>query len=92
MPFNFKRTNKCFSVKELLEDATNIYRTNDYIVKQRISISNVMDGNTVMMSEDVYFLRTPARDKLFEKLFVPMRKNINGKRIATSIQTRHYVE
>jgi len=92
MPFNFKKSNKSFSVEELLKNATNIYRTEKFIVKQTISISNVMDGNTVMISEDVYYLRTPVRDKIFEKIFISVRENIDGKRIKTALHTRRYVE
>lgn len=92
MPFNFKKSNKSFTVKELLEEATNIYRTKEYIVKQKISINSCMAGNTVMVSEDVYYLRNHARDSVYEKVFISLRKNINGKRIKTALHTRQYVE
>lgn len=92
MSFHFRKSVKPLTAGELLKDATNIYRTKDYIVKQRISICDVIDGNTVMVSDDVFYLRTPARDGLYEKIFVSMRRNLNGKRIKTALYTRQYVE
>jgi len=92
MFLNLRKASKSLTAGELLKDATNIYRTKGYIVKQRISISDVVDGNTVMFSDDIFYLRTPARDNLYEKMFVSIRRNLNGKRIKTALHTRHYVE
>ena len=45
-----------------------------------------------MISDDVFYTRTPSRDKLYEEIFVGMRRNPNGKRIKTALSTRQYVE
>ena len=50
MSFHSKKANKPLSITELVKEATNLYRTKEYIIKQRISICNVEDGNTVMVS------------------------------------------
>ena len=92
MSFHSKKANKPLSITELVKEATNRYRTKEYIIKQRISICNVEDGNTVMVSDDVFYTRTPSRDKLYEEIFVGMRRNPNGKRIKTALSTRQYVE
>lgn len=90
--FRSKKSSKILTASELLRNSTNIYRTEQYIVKQQISVSNVIDGNTVMISDDIFYIRTPIRDRMFEKLFESTRINLNGKRIKTALQTRQYVE
>ncbi|MBQ8749065.1 MAG: hypothetical protein IJZ29_01150 [Clostridia bacterium] len=90
--FRSKKSSKILTASELLRNSTNIYRTEQYIVKQQISVSNVIDGNTVMISDDIFYVRTPIRDRMFEKLFESTRRNLNGKRIKTALQTRQYVE
>ena len=90
--FRSKKSSKILTASELLRNSTNIYRTEQYIVKQQISVSNVIDGNTVMISDDIFYVRTPIRDRMFEKLFESTRRNLNGKRIKTALHTRHYVE
>lgn len=90
--FRLKKSSKFLTAGELLKNATNIYRTENYIVKQQISVSNVVDGNTVMISDDIFYFRTPVRDRMFEKIFESSRRNLNGKRIKTALQTRQYVE
>ncbi len=90
--FRSKKSSKILTASELLRNSTNIYRTEQYIVKQQISVSNVIDGNTVMISDDIFYIRTPIRDRMFEKLFESTRRNLNGKRIKTALQTRQYVE
>lgn len=92
MSFHFVKTNSKLTAGELLKEHTNIYRTKDYIVKQRISLCEVADGNSFMISDDTFYLRTPERDSLFEKIFASKRRNINGKRMKTAIYTRQYVE
>ena len=39
-------------------EADNVYRTKDYIVCQKVSLCRSGKGNTLIMSDDVYLLRT----------------------------------
>ena len=58
MSFHSKKANKPLSITELVKEATNLYRTKEYIIKQRISICNVEDGNTVIVSK----IRRPTQE------------------------------
>lgn len=78
---------------EVISDTVNIYRTESFIVKQRIRFSS--DTSTYIMrtlSEDTYYLRTPEMDRLYEEAFAFRGKSINGKRIKTSMYIRNYVD
>ena len=76
---------------DFLEDATNIYRTKNYIVKQCIDIQTHYELNNVIASQDTFYRRTKARDKTYEKCFID-KQNINGKRLKTSMSSRTYVD
>ena len=80
-------------MEELIEDTTNVYRTEDYIVKQNVSIfvGNETDVS-YSFSEDTYYLRTPERDRDYEMLFFAREHKINGKRIKVAMFTRKYIE
>ena len=71
-------------------DATNTYRTKHYIVSQCCFL-NCTDGGAVAVSEDTYFLRTRKRDCQYEEIF-KSRKHINGKRVATTMYSKKYVD
>ena len=43
------------------------------------------------MSYDTYYLRTPDLDAIYEYMFSD-RKNIDGKRLHTSMYVRTYIE
>ena len=72
-------------------DADNVYRTQHYIVKQKISISVGRGEVNSMISTDTYYLRNGQRDKLYE-LWFSERDRVNGKRIMTALHTRRYVD
>lgn len=72
-------------VPEFIENATNLYRTKKYIVKQIIGIQYGCEENNVVYSRDTYYKRTPERDKEYEILFF-RRRNIDGRRLPL-----HYV-
>ena len=43
-----------------VENASNVYRTKTFIVKQEISLGNDPDGMNVTFSRDTMYLRTPS--------------------------------
>ncbi len=78
------------SVPEFLVDATNVYRTREYIVRQQITLHDGVLGG-YLLSRDTYYRCTPQRDREFEKVFSD-RINVNGKRIPTAMHKRAYVD
>ena len=51
---------------ELLQDAVNVYRTKNYIVKQDLYIDRNIDGDDILYSNDTFYLRNKNVDKLYE--------------------------
>ncbi|MBR3720878.1 MAG: hypothetical protein IKN09_03985 [Clostridia bacterium] len=76
---------------DFIENATNVYRTKNYIVKQTINIESHTQLDNIIISQDTYYTRTKARDKQFNKLFAD-KLNKNGKRLHSSSNTRKYVK
>ena len=72
-------------------NANNIYRTENYIVNQVIGVRLSDELNNVVFSFDTYYHRTKKRDKIYEKAFAA-RKNIDGKRLPTTMYARTYIE
>ncbi len=72
-------------------DADNVYRTEYYIVKQRVILRNKDACGNFLISIDTYYARDDERDYVYETLFAD-RKNIDGKRIKTAMFTRTYVD
>ena len=78
---------------DFVNNADNVYRTREYIVKQQISTSvNKNSLITHLISEDTYYLRTPKRDVEYNIIFKVRSKNIDGKRIRSTMYTRKYVD
>ena len=78
---------------DFVNNADNVYRTREYIVKQQISTSvNKNSLITHLISEDTYYLRTPKRDVEYNIIFKVRDKNIDGKRIRSTMYTRKYVD
>ena len=77
--------------RDFLYDANNVYRTENYIVKQVIGVRLSDELNNVVFSFDTYYHRTKKRDKIYEKAFAA-RKNIDGKRLPTTMYARTYIE
>ena len=77
-------------VPEFMRDADNVYRTRDYIVKQKLILECNLRENNETVSCDVYYKRTVRRDKEYEAIFYD-RKYINGKRLPATMHTRRYV-
>lgn len=72
---------------DFLDEATNVYRTEEFIVKQHISYVTDIDGRTRIMSDDTYYYRTKARDRIYDELFLT-----EGKRIRSAMYVRAYTE
>ena len=73
-------------------EADNVYRTKDYIVCQQVSLCRSGKGNTLIMSDDVYLLRTKKRDADYELVYKVRGKNINGKRMRSASYIRKYID
>lgn len=75
----------------LFENASNVYRTKNYIVVQEVEIkaSDVQINN--ICSFDTYFARTKSRDKEYEKIFRD-RNLIDGRRLRTGMYSRKYID
>lgn len=78
-------------IPEFTENADNVYRTREYIVRQIIGVSYDEHMDSVVLSQDTFYARTPARDKQYESVFAK-RFNVNGRRIKSTMYSRQYVE
>ena len=78
------------SLYNLLVDATNVYRTKHFIIKQIVVIDCNEKIDSGIFSQDTFIARTKYRDKEYEKIF-SQRLNINGKRMPTNMCARRYV-
>lgn len=78
-------------VPDFMVDAMNVYRTRDFIVKQVIGIKYSDVENIVVISNDTFYRRTKKRDREYERIFSE-RKQINGKRIPSTMYARTYVD
>lgn len=76
---------------EFLKDATNVYQTRDYIVRQRIVMRCDEEYGNYLYSYDTYYRCTPQRNKEYEKAFAD-HVNMCGKRIHTSMYAREYID
>ena len=91
MEFKLLKFDKAIKNADFLDNAHNIYRTADFIVKQYLSTEITENCNIILMSEDTYYARTDKRDREFESIF-GCRDNVDGKRIRSTMFTRKYVE
>lgn len=78
-------------VPDFMIDAMNVYRTRDFIVKQVIGIKYSDVENIAVISNDTFYRRTKKRDREYEHIFWE-RKQINGKRIPSTMYARTYVD
>lgn len=68
---------------------TNVYRTENYIVFQSVHVCYGDSGN-ILMSDDVYRLRTPERDAEYEKTFGKETCTNKARRMRVACYTRIY--
>ena len=80
-----------FKFPDFLTGADNIYRTKKYIVTQFITVKNDCMETSQILSEDVFYKRTPFRDKQFDIMFDDTLY-VNGKRLPCTICSRKYVD
>ena len=76
---------------DFLVRATNVYRTDYYIVRQQIMYKNDALLGAYLCSKDTFFCRTPERDRLYALAF-PKREETDGKRIRTLMYVRKYID
>lgn len=79
------------NVPEFMKDATNVYRTKNYIIKQDLYMDTNIDGQDYLYSKDTFYLRNKKIDKLYEMIFSD-RLNIDGKRIKCTSHSRTYID
>ena len=77
-------------IAEFIKGATNVYRTKYFIVKQVLGVQTDGRMNNVVFSHDTFLMRTPLRDLEYEIAFKD-KKNINGKRLPSTMYARTYV-
>ena len=78
------------TIPDYFKDATNVYRTRLYIVKQRITL-RIDEYGSYLFSHDTYYRCTPERDRQYEAVFAK-RIRVNGKRIHTDMYARTYID
>ena len=76
---------------DFMVNASNVYRTKDFIVKQEIHIGTDGYDTNQVVSVDTYYKRTPEREVAYKAVFKD-RKRINGRRLPSTMYTRTYVE
>lgn len=77
---------------DFMHNADNVYRTENYIISQRVHICRNGAKEVQVMSEDTYYLRTLKRDYEYESVFKAERANLDGKRFPTTMHIKRYVE
>ncbi len=75
---------------EQLKKATNVYRTEQYIVVQSFGVQFNKISGSVTVSYDTYYPRTEELDDLFEEMHSE-RYCIDGKRLHSTMYVRKYV-
>ncbi len=78
-------------IPDFMVNAMNVYRTQNYIVKQVVSVKYSDVEDTLVLSHDTFYRRTKKRDREYENIFCN-RKHIDGKRIPGTMYARTYVE
>ena len=79
------------SIPKIINVAINIYRTKHYIVKQHLYFMLEEGEHVVFGSDDVYYPRTPQRDREYDKKYENSLLP-NGQRIRINGYTRYYVK
>ena len=76
---------------DFMENADNVYRTREYIVRQIIGVNFDSEMDNGIFSQDTFFARTPARDRQYESIFAK-RFDLDGRRMKSSMYSRKYVD
>ena len=75
---------------DFLDNATNVYRTKNYIIKQKIYIKTDIFCNILLFSDDFYYLRTRQRDFAFDIVF-RNRQVKDGYRLHSNSYSKRYI-
>ena len=62
---------------DFLEDTTNVYRTKNFIIKQKIYIKTDIFCNILLFSQDFYYLKL-NKEILFSTLFLEIEAILMG--------------
>lgn len=74
-------------IPDFILQADNVYRTRNYIVKQRLEyIENTAEDN-----DDTFYKRTRLRDKQYMIMYGD-KHHQNGKRMPSTTYTRVYID
>lgn len=76
---------------DFVMDADNVYRTSNYIVKQSLKVQLNNEEANAIISCDVFYRRTKRRDSEYEQVFYD-RKQLDGKRLPSTMYARKYVD
>lgn len=82
---------KIVKIPDFLSGATNVYRTDEYIVKQQIVYKTDEMLGAYLFSRDTYYRCTAKRIGEYEEAFAE-RINIDGTRIHATVYVRKYVD
>ena len=78
-------------IPEFLKDATNVYRTKKFIVRQIIALEYEPSEGANFCSYDTFFLRNAKRDAEYEMTF-KARRVLDGKRLRTGLSASKYIK
>ena len=78
------------SAFDFAKGATNVYRTPEFIVNQKVQFKDDCERGVAFVSHDTYYLRTPERDAEYELMFF-MRDHIDGRRLPSTMYDRRYI-
>lgn len=79
------------AVPDFVKDATNVYRTKNYIVKQQLIIKDCGICGMQTFTSDTFYVRTPEREEIFNKLFKGCVFP-EGKRLPATAYVRTYIK
>ena len=77
---------------DCIDEANNVYRTKHFIVCQRLSLCRKSKGDSTIISDDTFFLRTKDRDFTYQTIFGPRGKRLEGKRVHCDCYIRAYFD
>lgn len=78
-------------IPDFILQADNVYRTKDYIVKQRLQYIEHQIEDNFVVSFDTFYKRTPYRDRQYMIMYGDKR-NPDGKRMPSTTYTRMYID
>ena len=88
--FDLKKIEAAVGHCDFIGNIDNVYRTKDVIITQVIEPHEI-DGEMNVFSYDTFYPRTKRRDNQYNVIFAKRGDNINGRRIKSTITTRHIV-